>query len=546
MYAEAIAVEDRLRTALSSHKLNADQAARAEALLSRIVSPVRVAVLGRRGSGKSSIVNLLAGGLVLPSSVALPTTQVSWGDTNETTCTYADQSRRTFVKPSMAELTEGKPIFLSLERTLPALRQIALLEVVMDGTPAAQARALSWAASRCDLAVWCSRDFDAVEQALWAAMPDALKKHAFLALTHVDTLRGAQARSALVARAQAEGQGSFQQVVQVNPKAAIAEWKRGETPTPELLEETGARALTEAIFGKVTAGYTRVREAAETLLDDAVLSVARALRPDGAAPAAPIAPIPGPQAVAAPPVADTPAPPDGLERRDVTERAASSLGYAPPAHTLPTPQEAPRTTIHSPASSAPRHPLQQHLVVGAEENAAPGAPADQKPAASAGAEASLARDLPSAQLAEAAPPTMAAPAIERPPETEAALDTVAEPDPAHEPQRLTAEGRTTVVEAISYLAKRGETWRKVARHNPDAASRQIMEEVLGDAEWLASYLDDPFEDDEALLAPCRNMAMDIVDLVQLMEIERTETATVDAVCLLLQARRRLQALAVAA
>ena len=78
MLAEFIGVEDRLRHALQAGHLTGKQEARGEALLSRLVSPVRVAVLGQRRSGKTSVFNVLAGSVVLPSDLRLPTAQLMW------------------------------------------------------------------------------------------------------------------------------------------------------------------------------------------------------------------------------------------------------------------------------------------------------------------------------------------------------------------------------------------------------------------------------------------------------------------------------------
>ncbi len=588
MYAEAVSVEDRLRTALSTGKLDAGQAARAEALLSRLVSPVRVAVLGRRRSGKSSVLNLLAGEAVVPLGASLPTALVSWGETPATTCTYADQTRKTFADASDAELARGQPVFIAIQRNLPTLRRVALLELVMDGAPSDQARALAWASARCDIAIWCTRDFDPVEQSLWAAMPAPLKKHAIMVLTHPDALEEPEERKAHLAHMQDEATGNFYATLPVDARAALSALAADATAEADAFAQSGAQAFLDAVSGKVDAGYNRVRDVAQSLLDEVVLNVARAFRPESIdVPPKGVSGAPSPEATSGDQAAQTPA-------RDKT-------GFGPPAYVPPIAMTPPRATIHKSASAGPLHaPRAPHIVArDAPPDPAPAGAASGPVAAEAAApavpEASApeptAPAVPEATTPQPAAPETAAPATASgkitaihdrasaaegsPAEGPLALSTATETLPAEPatdatppdvpegalgaaspmsvpvaeqsaPVRLSDAGRETVQEAIVYLAKRGESWGKVARRNYEAASRQIMEEVLGDAEWLLSYLNDPFEDDEALIAPCRDMVADIVDLVQLMEIERTDMATIDAVCLLVQARRRLEALAAAA
>ncbi|MEM9901456.1 MAG: hypothetical protein AAF865_08920 [Pseudomonadota bacterium] len=522
MLSDFSAVEDRLRQALQADRLDPEQATRAEALLSRLVSPVRVAVMGPRGTGKTSVFNLLAGAYILPEGVPLPTAQIAWGLPPVTTCTYPDRSTRTLGAATAAELTQGNPIFISMQRDLPMLRKIALLEVVLDGDGATQARALSWAASRCDLIVWCTSAMSETEQRLLASLPPGLRKHALVALTRADRLGGPNAIAARLEDVTARAVGTSRIVRPIDARSASNALKQGGASVGEVLRVSGAEALTAAVIEKVDAGYARVRSAAESLLDAAVLNAARAV-----AAGAPIGrQTAQPASEAVPQAGQTPVEPASID--PVTQAAA------------PTPRPA---AVHASASEAPRHGITAH-------RAQTGAPAPtMRPAYAAAEERKISfRPAPSTRAAE---PETSTEEIRRAPVPEpsplAAAAPAAQPrEAAPTAQTLSAEGLETVSGAIHYLTGRGRTWARIARTNPRAASEQIMSDVLGDAEWLVSYLSDPFGEDEPLIAPAREMAHDILDLVQLMEMERTDTATGDAVCLLLQAQRRLQEVAAAA
>ncbi|MEO0830359.1 MAG: hypothetical protein AAFY03_07835, partial [Pseudomonadota bacterium] len=173
-------VEERLRAALNGGHLGLKATERAERLLSRLTSPVRLAVMGPRGAGKSSLLNVLAGSDVVPVDIKLPTLQLTWNEEAETRCTYADGSKKTFISPKARDLARDAPIFIEMERPLDVLQQVAMLEVVMSGNINDQARAVTWATQRCDIIVWCTQEFNEEEQSLWSRVPEAMRQHAFL------------------------------------------------------------------------------------------------------------------------------------------------------------------------------------------------------------------------------------------------------------------------------------------------------------------------------------------------------------------------------
>ena len=92
---EELTVAQRLGRALDRGLLPAGGPAEAaERLIERLERPARIALLGLPGSGKSSILNLLVGAVVVPEMLRLPTIVVQYGETARTGKELADLAKQ--------------------------------------------------------------------------------------------------------------------------------------------------------------------------------------------------------------------------------------------------------------------------------------------------------------------------------------------------------------------------------------------------------------------------------------------------------------------
>ncbi|MGB3315130.1 MAG: hypothetical protein WBB85_12015 [Albidovulum sp.] len=237
----------------------------AEALISRLTKPVRVTVFGFPGSGKSSLVNLLLGSQVLKADDRLPTTQFTWGEEPNTRCTMADGSTSVFPHVNTAEIAAQAPIFVKAELPLPALGKISVMEVVAQ-TAEDVRRALHWASSRTDIAIWCSQKFNSAEQALWGTATDDMKDHGFLAVTKADELVAQGVLDATLANLQERGAEEFNRVLPIATLDAIAARREDGSIDKDQLTRSGGRALIAAILREVDLGHQAARDQADILL----------------------------------------------------------------------------------------------------------------------------------------------------------------------------------------------------------------------------------------------------------------------------------------
>jgi len=259
----AARVQEDLAQAVASGLLPASVQERAEKLLERLKTPVRVSLLGLPGSGKSTVLNLLLGAIAVPVNVPFPTLQLTYGD------------------PAHADLS---PAFVEMQMPLPALGKISLLEVVTPDDPLALDRSSQWAAKRSDVAIWCTGNFNEVEQSLWARMPDHLKDHSFLMVTRADVLIAMNELDATMDAIEEVARDEFTQILPIASKQAIAARRPNGTVDKALMRSSGGSALISAVLKQVDMG----RQTAVDLADILLHQHADELKPLKDAPAEPV------------------------------------------------------------------------------------------------------------------------------------------------------------------------------------------------------------------------------------------------------------------
>lgn len=159
-------------------------AARAGRMRAGLERPVRVTVFGLPGTGKSAVMNALAGTRAIPDLSGLPTTDIAGGPDAVTELTLGDGRRIRHDGPPTVDDLALAPAFLRLTVPgAPGLEGLSLLEVVTDGSVADLAGAIRWAMPRTDIALWCTERLTDADRAAWAAAPDEIKDHAVMVLT---------------------------------------------------------------------------------------------------------------------------------------------------------------------------------------------------------------------------------------------------------------------------------------------------------------------------------------------------------------------------
>lgn len=257
---------DDLKSALTSGGLGDAGQATGEKLLGRLTSPVRVAILGLPQTGKSTIFNMLAGQVVLPEGMSLPTTQLVWGDAARTTYTLPDATQKVFEGVELEAAASLQPALVKLEMPIEQLKKISLLEVVAGSATTDQQRAMRWASKRADIALWCSTEFDAAEVELWSMMPEALQGHSFLVLSKTDLLSASGDLENRIDDLQGEVEEYFHSLVPLAGREALASMRGDGPEDQQLFASSGGQALISSILREVRAGRRADMDSIEVFL----------------------------------------------------------------------------------------------------------------------------------------------------------------------------------------------------------------------------------------------------------------------------------------
>ena len=279
-------VRPHLEAALSSPALPARAALAGQQLLARLTSPIRVAILGHPGSGKSQLLNLIAGDRIVPEGAKLPSIELRFGHERRATLIDAEDRETPLPWAGLARIGRGEARLLRIEAPLPVLSTLTLIEVATQGTAEDERDGVQWAAARADVVIWCSQAFTPAEQWLWSAMPDRLKDHGFLVLTKADELIRAGTLGARIAELEEIVAEEFHSLVPVATLQGLAALFAPAGTDREALAASGAEALIAALLAHVEQGR-------RADLDAALLFLSR-FGPGAPAAEAPAAPPPAP------------------------------------------------------------------------------------------------------------------------------------------------------------------------------------------------------------------------------------------------------------
>lgn len=220
----------------------------AKSLLERLTSPVRIAVLGYSGSGKSQVLNTLAGFRFLRRPHSTPILELAYG-ANDRTVISPDGSDdiRVLEGHALDSRIAQHAARLRLETPAEALRHYSLTEVRIAGSAKQQLSTVLHAAGRADILIWCSTEFTKDELALWREVPDNLKDHGFLVLSKVDDLVRAGRLQEVMAALEPVVAEEFHSLLPIAGTQAVASLNSASPRSGGAFAASGGAALVEAI-----------------------------------------------------------------------------------------------------------------------------------------------------------------------------------------------------------------------------------------------------------------------------------------------------------
>lgn len=231
-------------------ELRADQAG--------VEAPVRLAMAGRRGSGKSSIINLLLGSDVLSTGDGAETLApivMRFGTEERTIAEWWDRAGQSFAGVDLPAALNLQPDLITFELNCEALQDLWLIDLPALEDDGHNREALFALSQLADVMVWCANGCafaDHDDAKFRARIPARLTRHATLALTHMDVMTEAQ-DDAVQAKLQTGHSLPFNACIPIATPLAQRALEGGADLPPTLWTDSGAEELIGAIFDMVTA-----------------------------------------------------------------------------------------------------------------------------------------------------------------------------------------------------------------------------------------------------------------------------------------------------
>jgi len=256
----------QLEHALSAGQLPAEYSDWGSQLLQRLRQPVRVAVTGGAGAGKSALTDMLLGRVVIGRKAGGLMVEVCHGTEERVVFETAAGERL-----QQAGLLAGLEVpagTVCVRQYLPdpRLRGHSYTELPLAGAQSRQQHLLQKAAAAVDIILWCSQEFTPVEQALWAAVPDSAKDHSFLVLTMADRqiMRGTLADC--IAALEPVAAEEFLGVYPVAAIQGLTAQTAGGPSGAALWRSSGGRQLFDDVMQQAELGRTSDLDQAEMLV----------------------------------------------------------------------------------------------------------------------------------------------------------------------------------------------------------------------------------------------------------------------------------------
>ena len=219
----------------------------------------RIAFMGEFSAGKSTAINTVLGAEVLPTAATAtrwPTVWIAHGEVARNYVLDAEGLWRGVSDLDLASNDLRRFAGLRLERPLPALQVLEVIDTPGISDPSLDADPLALATALADAAIWCTPANQAWRQsevARWRAVPEAIRRRSLLLITRADVLGGERNRAKVLRRLRSEAANAFD-AMQLFDGREAARLSMVGAPDKAAWEACGGAALAKWLTGAAETG----------------------------------------------------------------------------------------------------------------------------------------------------------------------------------------------------------------------------------------------------------------------------------------------------
>ncbi len=256
----------QLELAIEAGILPLDAVQTGKNLVNRLGSPVRVVILGLENSGKSQVLNLLAGQEIVPPGDNWPDLELCWGEHTSTQISRSDGTVDAHDGIATTKLTRDTADSVRIQAPIDILKSISLFEFNQNGGEDGYFSTVSGAVRHADMVLWCSQQFSEHEQSLWKIAPEELKDHSFFVLTKADELSASGELSVRIETIQDSVADEFHSLIPLATRQALSAIAAADEIDNGALKASGGQAILATVLQQVEMGRQADQDRAQMFL----------------------------------------------------------------------------------------------------------------------------------------------------------------------------------------------------------------------------------------------------------------------------------------
>lgn len=218
----------------------------------------RIVIAGEFSAGKTRLLNALLGQKILPSNVTSTSLPPMWLVHREGVPARLDMDGNWHAVDDFGDVKVDSTKYCVVPSTAPILEHFDLIDTPGNSDPNIPPECWERMIGYADLVIWCSNSNQAwrqSEKSVWSDMPDRLKQHSVIVLTHADQIPDERSRGKVKRRVERDAKdffASFEMLSSLNTDEVAAFADRMIQSVSGIEDLTGVAAPEQAIIPDFT------------------------------------------------------------------------------------------------------------------------------------------------------------------------------------------------------------------------------------------------------------------------------------------------------